>query len=215
MKKIVTFLMILLLNMACVLPVFATEANVIYDGNAKAFIFEPGTDCSLTDLFPNFKDVMPGDSIFQQITVKNTAPRGTKVKIYMRALGAWEESEWFLSQLGLRVELADNTVREPLFDAAASETDGLANWVCLGTFDSGSEVDLNVILDVPVELDNWYSSRVGFLDWEFKVEEIKGGSVSTGDNGLGLLWSTVLFITGTAGWFLLLWRRKERNAIDA
>lgn len=200
--------------MAYVLPVCATEANVIYDGNAGKFIFEPGTDCSLTDLFPNFKDVMPGDMISQRITVRNTA-RGTKVKIYMRALGAWEESEWFLSQLGLRVELADNTVWEPLFDAAASQTDGLATWVCLGTFEPGQEVDLNVILDMPVELDNWYSSRVGLLDWEFMVEEIKDGSVSTGDNGLGLLWSTVLFITGTAGCFLLLWYRKERNATIA
>ena len=201
--------------MACVLPVCATEANVIYDGNAKAFIFEPGTDCSLTDLFPNFKDVMPGDSIFQQITVKNTTPRGTKVKIYMRALGSWEESEWFLSQLGLRVELADNTVREPLFDAAASETDGLANWVCLGTFDSGSEVDLNVILDVPVELDNWYSSRVGFLDWEFKVEEFWDDTVATGDDSFAFMWFTILFGAAAAGWLLLLWYRKERNAIDA
>ncbi len=215
MKKIVTFLLILLLNMVCARPVFATEANVIYDGNARKFIFEPGTDCSLTDLFPNFKDVMPGDSISQQITVKNTAPRGTKVKIYMRALGAWEESEWFLSQLGLRVELADNTVRKPLFDAAASETDGLASWVCLGTFDSGDEVDLNVILDVPVELDNWYSSRVGFLDWEFMVEEYYDSETVTGDEGSVYLWFVILFAAMTAGWLLFLWHRKERNAIDA
>ena len=215
MKRIVTFLMILLLNMAYALPVFATEANVIYDGNAKAFIFEPGTDCSLTDLFPNFKDVMPGDSISQQITVKNTAPRGTEVKIYMRALGAWEESEWFLSQLGLRVEQVDSMEKGYLFDAAASETAQLRDWVCLGTFDSGSEVNLNVILDMPVELDNWYSSRVGFLDWEFKVEEFRDGTVATGDEGSAFMWFTVLVGAAATGWLLLLWHRKEYNAIDA
>lgn len=215
MKKIVTFLVVLIFNMMFALQVCATDANVIYDGNAGKFIFEPGTDCSLTDLFPNFKDVMPGDSISQQITVKNTASRGTKVKIYMRALGAWEEYEWFLSQLGLRVELADNMVREPLFDAAASETDGLASWVCLGTFDSGSEVNLNVILDMPVELDNWYSSRVGFLDWEFKVEGFRDGTVVNGDDSSAFMWFTILFGAATAGWLLLLWYRKERNTIDA
>ena len=206
--------MVFVLNIVCAVPIFATDANVIYDGNAREFIFEPGTDCSLTDLFPNFKDVMPGDMISQRITVRNTA-RDKKVKIYMRALGAWEESEWFLSQLGLRVELADNTVREPLFDAAASETDRLADWVCLGTFEPGQEVDLNVILDMPVELDNWYSSRVGFLDWEFMVEEFEPDTPPTGDDGFGLVWLIVLFVAGIAGFILLLWYRKERNATKA
>ena len=30
---------------------------------------------------------------------------------------------------------------------------------------------MNVILDVPVELDNSYQNRIGYLDWEFMVEE--------------------------------------------
>lgn len=153
------------------LPVSAKDGNVIYDGNARKFIFAPGSEHSPTDLFAEFKDVMPGDRIVQKIVVKNTADNDRDVKIYLRALGAHENSVDFLSQLRLRVEKQEEQESALLFDGAASEKAQLNDWVCLGSFASGSEVELQVILEVPVELDNAYSSQIGKLDWEFMVEE--------------------------------------------
>ena len=69
MKKILTLLTTLLLMLAVSATVFAADANVSYSGDAGEFVFAPGSEYSLTDLFPNFKDVMPGDSISQKITV--------------------------------------------------------------------------------------------------------------------------------------------------
>ena len=81
MKKIITLLTVLVLVLSSVLPVYAADGKVSYDGKAKEFIFAPGSDYSPTDLFSNFKDVMPGDTLTQKI----------KVKIYIRSLGAHED----------------------------------------------------------------------------------------------------------------------------
>ena len=171
MKKFSTWILVWLLMWSFALPVCAEQGNVIYDGNAQEFIFAPGSDYSPTDLFPEFKDVMPGDCLVQDIVVKNTASQDVDVKIYMRALGAHEDSKSFLSQLYLRVDKKEEQGAVTVFDGNASEKAQLTDWVCLGSFSSGSEVVLQVTLEVPVELDNTYSSQIGKLDWEFKVEE--------------------------------------------
>ena len=170
MKKILSLLCIFVL-LSSATSVFAADGNVTYSGDAGTFIFAPGSSDSPTDLFPNFKDVMPGDSIAQSITVKNDASNKVKVKIYIRSLGAHADSADFLSKLHLRVEKSEDNTMAYMFDAAASETAQLTEWVCLGTLYSGGEVNLNVILDVPVELDNAYQQQIGYLDWEFMIEE--------------------------------------------
>ena len=217
MKRIATVLLALALVLSLALPAQAAEGKVIYDGNAKQVIFEPGTDYSPTDLFPNFKDVMPGDTLTQKITVRNDASNKVKVKIYMRALGAHGNSVEFLSQLRLLVTADYGDEMAYMFDAAATETAQLTDWVCLGTLYSGGQVDLNVTLDVPVELDNSFQNLVGYLDWEFMIEEFPIEPTDptppqTGDDFPIVLWGCVLVGSALAIVILLLvWRRKKKT----
>lgn len=215
MKKMKTLFITLILVISCVMPVYAADGKVNYDGNAREFIFEPGSKYSPTDLFPNFKSVMPGDSIAQKITVKNDASNRVKVKIYMRSLGAHAESEEFLSKLKLRVEKSEDNEMAYMFDAAASETAQLTDWVCLGTLYSGGEVNLNVVLDVPVELDNEYSQQIGYLDWEFKVEEFPieddDPTPQTGDNANITLWVIGICVEAVILIFIFWCKKKEIN----
>ena len=92
MKKLFSVLIALIVLCLMSSPAFAADGKVTYNGNAQQFIFEPGSEHSPSDLFPDFKSVMPGDSLTQKITVKNDADKSVKVKIYLRALGAHEDS---------------------------------------------------------------------------------------------------------------------------
>lgn len=218
MKKNIAILLSLVLCLSLAFPVCAAEGKVTYSGSSGNFIFAPGSDYSPTDLFPKFKDVMPGDTLTQRITVKNNADNKVKVKIYLRSLGAHsdEESESFLSKLSLKVEKASDQQMAYMFDAAASETAQLTDWVCLGTLYSGGEVDLNVTLSVPTELNNDFQKSKGFLDWEFMVEEFPveptdPQAPQTGDASHVKIYFAAMVCAAVLMIILLIWRKKNKG----
>lgn len=216
MKKIITLLIALALILCSTVTVFAADGKVIYSGNAEKFVFEPGSEHSLTDLFPNFKGVMPGDTLTQKITVKNHADNKVKVKIFMRSLGAHEDSVKFLSQLGLKVAKSEDNNMAYMFDAAANETAQLTEWVCLGTLYSGGEVNLDVTLQVPVDLPSKFQNNIGYLDWEFMIEEfpVEEGDPEppkTGDDFNGGLWIAIMSGSLLMMIILFVWRKKENE----
>ena len=62
------------------------SSNVTYVGDSSGFVFKPGSDHSITDLFPSFKNCMPGDTLQEQIEIRNGSDKA--VNIYMKVLGA-------------------------------------------------------------------------------------------------------------------------------
>lgn len=172
MKKIISIIMLL-----CLLTGTAfAAASVTYEGGAEKFVFLPGSEYSDSDLFENFKGVLPGDALTQQITVKNATDG--KVRIYMRAEDEGMEDTDFLSQLHMTVECRDKEI----FDAAPSETAQLTENTLLGTFKKKGSTELTVTLTVPATMGNDYMNRVGVVPWTFLVEEIpEDDTPETGD----------------------------------
>lgn len=213
MKRIAYLLLAMVLVLSMAVPVLGLDAQVIYTENARKFIFLPGGEESPTDLFPNFKDVMPGDTIEQKILVKNDISNDCKVRIYMRALGAHAGSQEFLSQLKLTVTKDTDTL---MFAAPANETAQLDDWVYLGTLYSGGVCELTATLEVPVTLDNQFKTLVGYLDWEFAVEELPvepsdPENPKTGDDAQLWLWLVLLVLSAAALIALIDSRRKEKQ----
>ena len=211
-KRFLAILMVLALCLSIAPAAFA-DASVSYKGSAEKFVFAPGSEYSPTDLFENFKDVMPGDSLTQQIEVRNDVKNDVKIKLYMRALGADENSKEFLNQMDLTVKAADGS---ELFAAPAGETAQLTDWVCLGTFYSGAKTTLDVTLNVPIEMGNDYANQIGTLDWEFAVEELAVEpddpvGPKTGDETPVALYAAICAVCAGALVFLFATRKKKEQ----
>ncbi len=179
-KAIFSLILALLLCVSAVAPALA-DASITFGGFSSGFSFEPGSEYTETDLFENFKNVMPGDTLSENITFTNAATDCDYVMVYMRAVTHDEDKNPlstnvaaketvatmtdFLSQLSMQVYNGDKLI----YDASPDELDGLKEDVLLGVFDTGETATLTVKLSVPTNLDNMYANRVGEVDWVFHV----------------------------------------------
>lgn len=184
MKKMLTTLVLLLLLTVPGQIVQAQPASVTYEGGAEKYVFFPGSDFSDSDLFPEFKNAMPGDVIHQDIAIRNNYKGSKSVRIFLRAEAhsgtanpiseptASSETlptmQDFLSQLTMTVWQGD----QPIYHGSPDQTRELTRNVLLGVFTPGQTSNLRVELEVPTELDNRYASRIGEVDWIFLAEEI-------------------------------------------
>ena len=212
MKRILTILCVfsLLLSMAAKV---SAAGSVTYVGGAEKFIFAPGSEYSPTDLFSDLKNVMPGDSITQQVLIKNDTSNEVKIKVYMRSLGAQEGTDEFLSQLKLTVTQNGDDI---LFAAPADETAQLTDWVYLGTVYSGGEINLDVTLEVPITMGDEFQNQVGYLDWEFKVEQLPIEPTDpdipeTGDNNQLGLYVGLLACSVMAVFIILIVAKRKKQ----
>lgn len=192
-----SLLLVLAVTVMTAVSAFAEDASVTYEGGAEKFVFLPGSEYTDTDLFDNFKDVMPGDTVTQKIVVKNDYSGCDAVKIYLRAQlhdetenplspkVAEEETvasmEEFLSQLTMTVRQGSGG--KVIYQASPHELDGLKTNILLGTFSKGKGTELTVELQVPIELENRYANRVGEVDWVFVAEQVNYDDSSSTDSG--------------------------------
>lgn len=182
MKKVITLLLTLMLVFSLAIPAFAAEGEVTYKGKSRILITPATTEWTSTDLFGNFKDVMPGDNLVEEFKITNAALDCDYVKVYMQAIPHDEEDnplsprvaeyetvasmEDFLSQLRMQVWNGN----ERIYSASPNRTAQLTDKVYLGTLRTWKSMELDVELEVPIELGNEYAHRVGEVDWVFTFE---------------------------------------------
>lgn len=198
-KLLSSFTLSIILLFSTTLTIFAADSTVTFNGESAGFTFTPGSEYTQHDLFDNFKNVMPGDSLTETITIANKSKDSDYIKLYIRALAHDEDgnpltySESFEAadgkdQAGIDGERDETVVTmadflaqlsmkiyngdELIYDASADELDGLAENVLLGTFRYGESTTLRVELEVPMGLGNEYANRVGEVDWIFTVEAL-------------------------------------------
>ena len=86
MKKLLSLVMIAAALAALTVPALAADAVVRREGTSGLVIETVGSGYTDTDLFGSFKNVMPGDELTEDITVKNNVNGFDYVKLYIRAV---------------------------------------------------------------------------------------------------------------------------------
>ena len=189
-KAIFSLVLMLLMVMSLASTALAASPSITFNGFTSGFDFQPGSEYTETDLFGNFKNVMPGDTVTETITFTNSATDCDFVNLYMRA-EAHDETDnplspkvaeketvatmtEFLSKLSMKVWNGT----ELIYDASPDQLGGLKSNKFLGTFRTGETATLKVELSVPIELDNKYANRVGEVDWIFHVEAYNESQLS-------------------------------------
>ena len=181
-KAIISLVLMLLIAVGLASTAFAADSSITFNGFSGGFDFQPGSEYTVTDLFGNFKGVMPGDTVTETITFTNSATDCDFVNLYMRA-EAHDETDnplspkvaeketvssmtEFLSKLSMKVWNGTKLI----YNASPDQLDGLKNNQFLGAFRTGETVTLKVELTVPIELENKFANRQGEVDWIFHVE---------------------------------------------
>jgi LPXTG-motif cell wall-anchored protein len=189
-KAIFSLVLMLLMVMSLASTALAASPSITFNGFTSGFDFQPGSEYTETDLFGNFKGVMPGDTVTETITFTNSATDCDFVNLYMRA-EAHDETDnplspkvaekesvatmtEFLSKLSMKVWNGT----ELIYEASPDKLDGLKTDRLLGTFRTGETATLKVELTVPIDLGNEYANRVGEVDWIFHVEAYNESQLS-------------------------------------
>lgn len=189
--------LVLVVALAAGLGIWATgEANiptVTYydgsDGNRARFTFTHTGDGSDTNLFPNFSNCMPGDSLTQTIRVQADSKNGVQgAKIYLRAeidgdASAKEDSAItyndVLDHIGMTVSkngvpLASNKTAK-LFsqlDAADDLKSNVFSNVFIAEVGPKTDpVDLDVTIDVDPAMGNAFQEAAAHITFVFSVED--------------------------------------------
>lgn len=200
---------------------FADTPTIAYDGSARQLTVSGTTGSSgESDLFPAFKDLMPGDVRNQQIEIRATGVK-SQVRVFVRAV-VDHETAHMLSPITLTAAVGDASAGWLQTGTPGSV---FAYPTQIATFTSDGSTVLNLQLNVPTSVGNELADANKAIRWEITAEDDGEkipvqpagskkpgllGLAATGDNTLALLLvllalAIIAFIAA-----LLLSRRNKR-----
>lgn len=157
----------------------ANNSNVYYNAAANSIVTLPGSD-----LFTDFKGLMPGGSYEQNISVQNGGNASSK--LYLKAVPAPAKefenkeqqalSEELLGKLTLSLEITlPGKQPQLIYSGPATGQTGnaattMTSYILLGTFAANATGKMVATLTVPSTLTNEYQKAVAKINWVFIAE---------------------------------------------
>lgn len=155
--------MLLLLMIGLTQPLFVEASTVTYVNRAEQFVFVPED----TNLFENFKGIMPGDERNQEIQVRNNSTG--VVNIYLKINPINAKSKDFLEQLNLKINNQETVIFNDQFASQGSFSD----YKLLTKLEPKAKMSLDLLLEVPISLSKEFMHQEAEIEWLFKVEEVE------------------------------------------
>jgi len=186
--RFIALLLTVLLTVGMVVPASAAspEPNVMFNGSTReiefrnANPFKPGMD---PDLFPDLKNMMPGDARSQTITVGARKMGMDSVRIWLRAENPNEDYIKLLETYGHWVKFTVSNGDQEI-------TGDLSDGVLLGTFEDNGKTTVKVDLSIDILADNNLQNLVAEIDWVFTAELIPSALPAPDIDGDDLPWLT-------------------------
>lgn len=154
---------------ALVAPVnaFADTPAIAYDGNARQLTVSGATGTSgEPNLFPSFKDLMPGDVREQQIEIRATGVK-SQVRVFVRAV-VDHETAGMLSPITLTATVGDASTGWLQTGTPGSV---FARPTQVATFTGDGGTVLNLQLSVPTSVGNELADASKTIRWEVTAED--------------------------------------------
>lgn len=217
---------------------FAADSTIVVKSN-NLFKYDVVSQYSATDLFDNFKNVMPGDKLTETVTITNRNVGADYIEVYLKAVphdgtenpltysesyenldghdqtglsGQRDETAATMSEFLSQLTMRVYCGKTLVFEGSPNETGKLENNIFLGKIRRLKSMELNVELEVPVTLDNSFANRVGEVDWQFTVEAHNDpkDNPKTGDYIImGAL--ALMILSGSILILLFVLRKKRRK----
>lgn len=204
----------------------AQETAVTFAGTDTGFTFDPED----TDLFANFKDLLPGETRGQRINVTNSASQA--VEIFLRAevtdqTAATPETLQLIERLLKEYVTAVVTTENgtviydgPIWgspDVTAANPESMHNDISLGSYAAAQKRQLYVQLQVSPEVDNQYQSLLGYIRWVWSAQGEDGGGTDTpvdppktGDSNAMYIYFGIMLVSAILLVPLIRKRREEK-----
>ena len=206
--------------------------KVEFQNPANGFVFTPtdeaGYTVSVQDLFYNFKNLLPGETVSQTITVTNRYSQETEIFLRAEDIGQSLSPE--------QAELVDKLLREyasivvtddtgrvlydgPIWgnlDGAGSNPGTMKNDISLGKFAVGQTKNLNVQLQIDPEMGNEYQELWGLVRWVWsaqgdEITETPADPPKTGDTSNIALFGSIAGVSAASLIIMLILGRKKRK----
>lgn len=146
---------------------FADAPAIAYDGDARQLTVSGATSSSEEpDLFPAFKDLMPGDAREQRIEVRATGVK-SQVRVFVHAVVDHETAN-ILSPITLTARVGDTSAGWVQTGAPGSV---FAYPTQVATFTGDGSTVLNLRLSVPTTVGNELADANKIIRWEITAED--------------------------------------------
>ena len=229
----------LLLLFSFAATAYAADASATYNGSyvGTLFSFAPNDG---TGLFPNFQNMMPGETYTQNVTVSNASYE--RIELFLKGEPVSESKAGLFDKITMEIRKQDGTLLVSERVSSAWPQNGVATnagtFLYLGRFSAGDAETLTVTMKLPVDLNNDYMDAVGKVNWVFQADVYMpddGGdndgprlplgpgaaitinentiplSPGTGDHANMLLWGG-LFVVFAILFAVLLYKRRKQRA---
>ena len=237
-RNLSSLLLALVMVFNMTLPASASTMNIRGKDN---LVFSPGSEYHATDLFGDgFKDIMPGDTVRQSITIKAEFGlfKEDSIRVSLKGIAHGTGNPLQYSERAEQLDGKDEAPDTGRDETVASmedflsrldlkvtnrnsgqvifngKADQIMKQTVLGTFRNRGKIVLDVELHWPLggSYDyNRYANRVGEIDWVFTVSAWDDPSYDNPKTGDYIMMAVAIMAISGAALIVLLIRRKRKK----